>query len=461
MYKIITNFKSIVSMTFAVFLLNNANSQIITTIAGTGTGAFSGDGGPSTSAQLFIPYGVASDAAGNLYIADGFNQRIRKINAATGIISTIAGTGTAGYSGDGIAATSAKLNYPNAVCVDGSGNIYVSDVNNSRIRKINASTGLISTIAGIGSSGFSGDGGPATSAAVANTWAVAVDASGNVYVADNGNSRIRKITASSGFISTIAGGGSSLLDGVPATTAEIGPTGVAVDASGNVYISETGTNTIRKVDASTGLISTVAGNGTAGYSGDGSVATSAQLNFPWGIMIDPAGDLYISDVGNQRIRRVTASSGEINTIAGSGVNGFAGDGGLATSAQINNPNGLCLDPAGNLFFADENNYRVRKVALVTGIGKIDNTVDITTGINLFPNPSGNNLTIDLTEIKDEITPSSLVVITDVSGRTVSSEKISSQIQLKINTSAYSNGIYFVNVKNDKRIITKDKFIVSH
>jgi hypothetical protein len=196
MYKIITNFKSIVSMTFAVFLLNNANSQIITTIAGTGTGAFSGDGGPSTSAQLFIPYGVASDAAGNLYIADGFNQRIRKINAATGIISTIAGTGTAGYSGDGIAATSAKLNYPNAVCVDGSGNIYVSDVNNSRIRKINASTGLISTIAGIGSSGFSGDGGPATSAAVANTWAVAVDASGNVYVADNGNSRIRKITAS-------------------------------------------------------------------------------------------------------------------------------------------------------------------------------------------------------------------------------------------------------------------------
>jgi sugar lactone lactonase YvrE len=438
-----TNFrKAILIVSFSFFLLSNVNSQIITTIAGTGTGAFSGDGGPSTSAQLFIPYGVASDAAGNLYIADGFNQRIRKINASTGIITTVAGTGTAGYSGDGGAATSAKLNYPNALCLDGSGNIYISDVNNSRIRKVTASTGKISTIAGIGSAGFSGDGGLATGAAVANTWAVAVDTAGNVYISDNGNSRIRKITASTGFISTIAGGGSSLLDGVPATTADIGPTGVAVDLSGNIYISETGTNTIRKVDAITGLINTIAGNGTSGFSGDGGAATSAQLNYPWGIMIDASGDIYFSDEGNQRVRKITASSGEINTIAGNGVYGYSGDGGAATGAQISTPNGLCLDPSGNLYFGDVNNNRVRKVALATGI----TDMRINGSIFIYPNPGSGRFYFD----DSRFSKNYQIEVYNVTGERILQKKNTNEIDLY----TFPKGIYFAKIYNENKIYSE-------
>ena len=247
----------------------NAQSctPIINTIAGNGTEGYIGDGGAAIAAELYYPYGVAVDGNGNVYIADEYNNRIRKVSAA-GIITTVAGNGTAGYSGDGDTATLAELNHPVGVAVDGSGNVYVVDGQNQCIRKVSV-TGIITTIAGNGTSGYSGDGGPATAAELWYPIAVAVDVSDNVYIADYGSNRIRKVSAA-GIITTIAGNGTAGYsgDGGAATSAELyNPVGVAVDGSGNVYESEVNNNRIRKVSAA-GIITTIAGNGTAGFGGD-------------------------------------------------------------------------------------------------------------------------------------------------------------------------------------------------
>lgn len=251
---------------------------------------------------------MAVDGAGNIYIADVANNRIRKVTASTGIISTVAGDGTAGYSGDGGAATSAELYYPYDVAVDGAGNIYIADSHNSRIRKVTASTGIISTVAGDGIAGYSGDGGPATSAEINYPTGVTVDSAGNMYIGDFSNARIRKVTASTGKMSTVAGNGTTGYsgDGGPATSAELcEPGDLAVNSGGDIYIADYCNNRIRKVTVSTGIISTVAGDGTEGYSGDGGPATSAELNLPAGVALGNAGHiLYIGDQVNQRIRAV-------------------------------------------------------------------------------------------------------------------------------------------------------------
>ena len=253
-------------------------SPVITTVAGSGTAGHGGDGGAATSAGLSAS-GVAVDAVGNLYIADSGNSRIRKVDAVMGIITTVAGNGIAGYSGDGGAATSAQLSpHLQGIVVDAAGNLYIADAGNNRIRKVTAATGVIITVAGNGTTGYSGDGGAATSAELGNSYGVAVDAAGNLYIADNGNSRIRK------------------------------------------------------VDAVTSIITTVAGNGIAGYTGDGGAATSAELDHPQGVGVDAAGNLYIVD--NDRIRKVNAATGAITTVAGSGIAGYSGDGGAATSASL-------------------------------------------------------------------------------------------------------------------------------
>jgi trimeric autotransporter adhesin len=346
-------------------------SGIINTVAGDGSQGFSGDSGAATSAELSNPNGVAIDSSGNIYIADTANSRVRKVTASTGDISTVAGNGTAGYTGDGYAATSAELYNVIAVAVDGSGNIYIVDGVDSVVRKVTASTGIISTIAGGGSSPFClaatdsvGDGCGATSASLANPEGVTLDSSGNLYIADLSDFRVRMVAASTGVISTVAGNVSQGYsgDGFAATSAKLNaPNGVAVDSSGNIYIADINNDVVREVLASTGVISTVAGNGVLGYSGDGGAATSAKLQYPTAVAVDSSGNIYIADSWNDRIREVSASTGDIATVAGDGSYGYSGDGGAATSATLSRASGVSLDSSGNIYIGDTGNNVVRAV----------------------------------------------------------------------------------------------------
>ena len=330
---------------------------MITTIAGWGDPGFSGDGGPATEARFGNPFGIAVDGAGNVYIAEERNHRIRKVDT-TGTITTIAGTGELGFGGDGGPATEAQLTRPFGVAVDATGNLYIADRSNNRIRKVDP-TGTITTIAGTGERGFGGDGGPATEAQINGPSDVAVDGTGNLYIVDGNNHRIRKVDAT-GTITTVAGTGERGFggDGGPATEAQLrSPTGIAMDGAGNLYIADRINYRIRKVDL-TGTISTIAGTGELGFGGDGGPATEAQLDFPTGVAVDGAGNLYIADNFNNRIRKVDAT-GTISTIAGTGERGFGGDGGPATEARITGPTGVTVDGAGNLYIADRDNHRIR------------------------------------------------------------------------------------------------------
>jgi sugar lactone lactonase YvrE len=343
----------------------------IQTIAGMGSSSFSGDGGPANLATLNVAVDVAADNAGNLFIADQFNHRIRKI-APDGTISTVAGTGAPGYSGDGGPAVNAQINTPTGICADASGNLYIADVGNQRIRKVDGS-GTITTLAGNGSKGYGGDGGPAINASFYNAVRVVVDPSGNVIVADQSNHRLREITPD-GNISTLAGtgvgtpaNGAFSGDGGPAASAALNnPTAVTVDANGVVYFADQFNHRIRQITPD-GTITTIAGNGSPGFAGDGGPATAASLNYPGGITVDGNGNLYFNDDINYRTRRI-AADGTIGTIAGSGAPGFSGDGGAATAASLNGNFGITLDLLGNLYIADSMNNRIREVyAVVPGL----------------------------------------------------------------------------------------------
>jgi hypothetical protein len=332
-------------------LIGFAQYGTISTVAGNGTQGYSGDGGPATSAKLDWPSGIAIDAAGILYIADQRNNRLRQVTSA-GVITTIAGNGLAGFAGDGGPAISAELNGIFAVAVDATGNIYIADRYNYCVRKVTP-TGVISTIAGNGTNGFSGDGELAISAQLSDVIDVATDAAGNLFIADYSNHRIRKVTPA-GVISTVAGDGSDPLVWYPR--------GLATDVLGNLYFVST--NYVEKLTPS-GVISIVAGDGSFGYSGDGGPATSAQLANPSGVAVDVAGNLYIADYYSFRVRKVS-SAGIISTIAGNGTAGSGGDGGPATSAQIE-PYDVSTDAKGNLYIGDLS-YRVRKIE---GVASVD------------------------------------------------------------------------------------------
>jgi sugar lactone lactonase YvrE len=347
------------------WLFNGTNlpNGIITTVAGNGSGGYSGDGGAATNASLYYPEGAAFDAAGNLFVADFFNNRIRKITT-NGIITTVAGNGSPGYSGDGVPATNATVR-PAGVALDANGNLFIADWNNNRIRKVDTN-GIITTIAGNGSPGYSGDGGPATSASLAYVEGVTVDSAGNLFIADTVNNRIRRVDTN-GIITTVAGKGPAVYgsysgDGGAATNAGLDtPYSTAVDVSGNLFIADFYNNCIRKLDTN-GIITTVAGNGDWGYSGDGGPATNATLDEPYGVAVDSSGNLFISDSSNDRIRKMD-TNGVITTVAGKDTWGYSGDGGPATNATLNLPSGMALDSIGNLFIADLGNERIRKVAL--------------------------------------------------------------------------------------------------
>ena len=413
----------------------DAVSGTISTVAGTGERGYSGDGGPATAARFNSPYAVAVDSLDNLYVADYGDHRVRRIDAASGTISTVAGTGERGFSGDGGPATSAQLNQPYALALDSLGNVYVADYGNFRVRRIDAVSGAISTVAGSGESGFSGDGGPATSAKFGRLRAVVVDSLGNLYIADGSNHRVRRVDVDTGIVTTVAGstsyssfrgdGGPAAFaelswlyglaiddlgnlyisdsmnhrirrvkltqlvttqvrnpidtfagsgrtaafgDGGPALSASLeSPRGVAADSLGNLYIADSRNHRVRRIDAVSGTISTVAGTGERGFSGDDGPATSAQLDDPWGVAVDSLGNVYVSDPNQSLVRRIDAASGTITTVAGTGEPGFSGDGGPATSAKLWAPLGLAVDSQDNLYIAAFGANRVRRVDLASGI----------------------------------------------------------------------------------------------
>jgi hypothetical protein len=338
-----------------------AQGGVITTIAGGGPNDM-----PAIQANLQSPSAIALDTAGNLYIVAPFQNQVFKVDAA-GILTVLAGDGAPAFRGDGGAAREASLNTPSGVAVDVAGNVYISDLGNSRIRRVDAATGTIATIAGTGAPVFGGDGGPAAGARVNRPSGLAFDSHDNLYIADSENGRVRRIDAATGVITTVAGGGALTGDGVAATNASLTSVqDVVLDSAGNLFVCEAGRSRVRRVDAATGLIVTVAGSGIAGFSGDGGPATAAQLRFPRGIELDDSGNLLIADRVNHRVRRVSAATGIITTVAGTGVSGFSGDGGAAVTARFAQPSDVAVLPGGDILVADTQNARIRVIRASTG-----------------------------------------------------------------------------------------------
>lgn len=432
----------------------NAQSYTIHTYAGNGIAGYSAVK-VATSAELHYPCAVASDASGNIYIADYDNNRVRKVDAGDSI-SNFAGNGVYGYlSGTGVADAS-KISRPTGVATDDSGNVYIADYDNSCIRKVN-SNGLISTFAGNDTAGYSGDGGLATAAELNYPIGVAVDGSDNLYIADGLSNCIRKVNTH-GIITTIAGNGTLGYsgDGAQATSAELDdPYGVAVDDTGNVYIADDANNRIRKVNTH-GIITTIAGNGTAGFSGDGGTATSAELNQPQGVTFDLSGNMYITDYGNQRIRMVN-NSGIISTIAGNGTRGFSGDGGVATSAELNNPSGeIAIDRSGNIYIADQSNQRIRKLTLV-GAG-VNGPSTENGNVKIYPNPNNGDFAISINSeaLKDN---TSIVEIFNVLGEKVYQSTLNATVN-QINLINQAKGIYLYRIlKKDGVPASSGKFVI--
>ena len=347
----------------------DSKTGTIETVAGSfGTSGFNGDGIPAIQATLNLPFGVQVDSAGNILIADTGNHRIRHVDTESGVIETLAGTGVQGFSGDDGPAGGASLSAPVRVKTDSQRNILIADTLNQRIRKIHAETGTISTVAGNGMEGFLGDGGPALNAAFSQPQGLVADSSGDLYISDHFNKRIRRVSAT-GLLTSVVGGGDSGFpgDGGPASTAAVDfPRGVATHGD-SLYIADTANTRIRRVDLLTNLISTVAGNGEFGYSGDNGPSTEAMLDRPDAVIVDSSGDLIISDTFNHRIRIVDSPSGMIRTIGGNGAQGFSGDGGPALAAAFNFPLGLAVDLEGNIFVVDSGNHRIRRINRENGI----------------------------------------------------------------------------------------------
>ncbi len=360
-------FKAALLLLLSGFSMGSMASECtINTIAGTGTQGYNGDNQPATSAQLRAPQGVVVDPAGNIYLADYNNNRVRRIDTS-GVITTFAGTGVAGATashGENGAATSANISTPSDLALDSAGNLYISMTFDHQIRKVDTA-GVITTVAGTGSYGYSGDGGQAISASLNQPIGLAIDAAGNLIFADSGNHRIRKVDFTSGVITTIAGTGVLAYggDGGQATAAKLGlPSGIALDSTGNVLIADFFNSRIRRIDVATGVITTIAGTGTAGYGGDNGQATAAKLKFPLDVAVDNQDNVLIADKNNHRIRKIDAATGVITTLAGTGATGYSGDGGPPASAQIGGPNGVYVDAHDNVYISQKDYHVVRRIS---------------------------------------------------------------------------------------------------
>ena len=450
------------------------STGLLNTIAGNGN-YYVADGDPSING-IITPYNMAADPAGNLFVMD--KNRIRKIDAGTGIIHTVAGTGALGFSGDGGPATNAQISNLNyfmvndysspiylilggCIAVDASGNIYFTDAGNQRVRKVDALTGNISTIAGCGTSGFSGDGGPATLSQLYYPTGIAVDSVGNIYIADNG--RIRKIDAPTGNINTIA--------------LNINATSLALDLYNNIYFSQTAGNLIGRLHITTGIVDTIAGNGFGayeqygGYTGDGGPAKSAALYVPTQVCLSQNDDVLFTDTYNNRVRVVDHTSGNIYTLAGNGYGastfvgwvcgapeitflggGFTGDGGLAIGAELYSPTGVCTDASGSVYIADQQNYRIRKV--------LSPTAAITTNkanpsINLYPNPTNGLVNIKNTSAS----PLTYTVYNEL-GEKIGGQSDSTNPLSQLDLSQFPDGVYFMACSVNG-VVSMHQLVVSH
>ena len=411
----------------------------INTVAGNGIQSFSGDGLTATYAGLSGPLAVGLDSTGAFYILDYYNRRIRKVNSnPSATITTVAGTGNPGNTGDNGIATSANIS-PRGMAVNKLGDIFISDESYSVIRRVDHITNTITRYAGNATYGYSGDGGPALSAQFSDPYGLTLDAAGNLYVADAGNHVIRKITAA-GSISTVAGddtAGYSGDFGLAIKARLDSPYAVTVDRIGNLYIADHGNDVIRKVDTS-GIITTYAGTyGVYSHSGDGSLATLATLNAPAGLTIDSTGNLYICDADNHVIRRVD-TLGIISTIVGVGTQGFAGDLGLATAAMLNTPFDIAVDKLGSLYIADANEQRVRKVYNSTlGISTVNKS-----NINVYPNPVNGNIMVSGLSVSDKVS------VYEMSGRQISQTwEVANNSTQTFNLNDLAPGTYIMKVSD--------------
>jgi len=405
--------KSLLLLAAMLAFLCAAHAQIITTFAGGGTG---GDGGLAVDCSLNLPYSTAIDAAGNVYIADADNNRVRKVDVA-GIITTFAGTGAAGYSGDDSPATVAMLSDPVGVAVDASGNVYISDAGNSRIRKVNTA-GVITTVAGTEIRGYNGDNIPATAAELYLPVGIAIDGSGNLYICDGGNFRVRMVNTS-GIITTIAGTGTLGFGsyGGPATATDINqPVGIAVDAAGNIFFTDDADEYVFRVNTS-GIFTTVAGNGHTGYNGDNIPATTAHLSSPNGLAVDADENVYIADYGNDRIRKVNTS----------GI--------ITTYVTLEAPIGVTVDNSGNLYICQDD-----YVKYILNTVSIKNIINPKPDIKVYPNPCNGDFTVTISSAIDE---QANIIITNIEGETIKEIYTTTNTPLNVKVDERA-GLYFIS-----------------
>jgi len=428
-----------------VFCKYQANAQIITTIAGTGVAGFSGDGGPATAAQLKNTSRLAIDRIGNIYVADFANERVRMISTS-GIITTFAGNGVAAYISDGVAASTTSFNGPTGLAVDTIGNVYIADQSNHRIRKVDTS-GIVTTVAGTGTAGSSGDGGPATAAMLNRPISVCTDIQGNILITSNYEHCIRKVN-SAGIITTVAGNGNMGFsgDGGPATAAKMQwPCDAISDTAGNIFIADTYNNRIRKVDAS-GIITTFAGTGAPSFSGDGGPASLAGINKPHSLAFDKEGNLLFSDIDNYRVRKIN-TAGYISTITGDGTLGYSGDGGPATAAKTGIVTGICVDTAGSIYISNNSNFRVRKI-YAEHTGTCDMASKNVNSITISPNPAKGTFQLIVSSPTNETVKGTIY---NMLGRLIKEFAVTTNSETNIQIKE-PVGIYFVSVKMKTELI---------